>query len=423
MRFYWRRSEAIALVLAVVVLLCHPNPLNAQQSPSAACNPQMVEPITHVKIDRPFDAIPTRDGCWIFVSGGPARKIGVAVLRRTGGSIEQVRFLVMDSFNVEGPRIAFSSGLVLTHDEKILIGAARSGATFLDVERLISGQGDPVLGHLSHDIFGARAGGALIVNVTSDDKYLFISQESGAAISVVDLARARASSFRDTGAIIGSIPTGEAPISLVFSPDERYLYATSQGPPKGHGWPIDCRPQGKRTDPPDHVQGAIVVIDVERAKADPASSVMTSVRAGCNPVRLALSPDGGTAYVTARTDDALLAFDTQRIMTDAATAFIGRVPVGIAPVGVAVIDGGSKVVVANSNRFAGGSGDRSDLTVIDAKKIDTGASAVLGTIPAGAFPRQMHLTADGRTLLVTNANSGTLQVIDLTRLSLQPVKK
>ena len=47
-------------------------------------------------------------------------------------------------------------------------------------KKLISGQGDPVLGYLSHDIPNA---GAFIANVTSDDRYLFISHESGAAMT------------------------------------------------------------------------------------------------------------------------------------------------------------------------------------------------------------------------------------------------
>jgi DNA-binding beta-propeller fold protein YncE len=90
-------------------------------------------------------------------------------------------------------------------------------------------------------------------------------------------------------------------------------------------------------------------------------------------------------------------------------------PVGSAPVPVAVIDGGRKLVVGNSNRFAGGAEPQS-LTVLDTAKLAQGAAARLGTIPAGAFPREMAVSADGRTLFLTNFGSQTLQVIDVAHL-------
>jgi DNA-binding beta-propeller fold protein YncE len=372
-----------------------------------ACNQPLPQPITHIKIaDRPADPIPTRDGCWIFVSAARAAGgSGVAVLRRNPSSIDEVRFVP-----VQGSPF----GMVLTHDEKLLIAAAGAQVVFLDAGRLMSGQGSPVLGAMRHDAFN----GAIMVNVTSDDRYLFVSQEGNGTISVIDLVRAQATNF-SSASMIGSIPAGRAPISLVFSPDERYLYATSQEAPADLAWPIECRPQVNRADPPDHTQGAVLVIDVASAKSSPASSLVAAIRAGCNPVRLALSPDGRKAYVTARTDDAVHVFDTQGLLLDPAGALLGTVPVGAAPVGVAVFDGGRKVIAANSNRFAGASNVGQTLSVIDTQRIAEGAGAVLGTIPTGAFPRQAHVTADGRTLLLTNYDSGTLQVVDLERLPLK----
>jgi DNA-binding beta-propeller fold protein YncE len=322
-------------------------------------------------------------------------------LRRNRGVIEQARFA-----SVQGAPF----GMTLTHDEKLLIVAAGTQLAFLDVKKLISGEGNPVLGYFRDRTFA----GAIMVTVTSDDRYLFVSQENGSAISVIDLAKAQASGF-DNAVMIGSIPTALAPVSVVFSPDERYLYATSQEAHSSFRWPIECRPQVNRSDPPDHPHGVILVIDVARAKTTPASSVVGLAPGGCNPVRLALSPDGRTAYVTARTDDLLLAFDTGRILSDPKASLIGRVPVGTAPVGVAVADRGRKLVVANSNRFAGAPDGNQSLTVIDADKIASGAAAVLGTIPAGAFPRQLHVSADGKTVLLTNFASGTLQIVDLDR--------
>ena len=94
----------------------------------------MAAPITDLKVgDSPFDAIPTRDGCWIFVSAFRDSKSGVVVLRRTGGSIEEVRFVPTRD----------DSGMVLTHDERLLISAAERGAEFLDVEEADLRSGGP----------------------------------------------------------------------------------------------------------------------------------------------------------------------------------------------------------------------------------------------------------------------------------------
>jgi DNA-binding beta-propeller fold protein YncE len=170
-------------------------------------------------------------------------------------------------------------------------------------------------------------------------------------------------------------------------------------------------------------QGAILIVDVARAQSDPARSVVGAVPAGCSTVRLVLSPSGDRAYVTARNSNALLTFDTAKLLSDPAHARIGSVTLGTAPVGIAVIDSGRKVVVTNSNRFAGSSGDRQTLTVVDAAKIGSGESAILGSIPAGAFPREMRVTPDGATLIVTNFASSSIEVIDLARLPLTPPKR
>jgi DNA-binding beta-propeller fold protein YncE len=72
--------------------------------------------------------------------------------------------------------------------------------------------------------------------------------------------------------------------------------------------------------------------------------------------------------------------------------------------------------VTSSNRFEGSSSKNQDITVVDATRLAAGSGAVLGAIPAGAFPRQIHVTADGQTLLLTNFTSGSLEIIDVRRL-------
>jgi DNA-binding beta-propeller fold protein YncE len=386
------------------------------QQPATAndCNRPPSQPITFVDVpSNPFQALPSADGCWVFVSmpGGPARgqsKIGV--LRRAAGSLRLERVIPIDG----NP-----TGMVLTHDGRMLIVADGPRVAFIDIEKLTNTRGDAVLGYLDEP---GRLG-RIYANVTRDDKTLFVADENAQTISVIDLAKIRGSHFH-ASSIIGKVPTGTLPIALTFSPDEKLLYTTSQSAPKALNWPLECKREGgAATDTtPVTPQGAILVVDVARAQSDPAHSVIGAVPAGCSAVRLVLSPSGDRAYVTARNSNALLAFDRAKLTSDPAHARIGSVTVGTAPVGIAVVDSGRKLVVTNSNRFAGSSNDRQTLTVVDAVRIGSGDGAILGSIPAGAFPREMRVTPDGATLIVTNFASSSIEMIDLTRLPLAPPK-
>lgn len=377
------------------------------------CNQPTSQPIVHVALPgRPFQPLATSDGCWIFVtmSSTVASENGIAVLRRSGGRVSVARVV---------PFEGGATSLVMTHDGTLVMVAAGDRVVFLDPARLISGQRGAVLGSMI-DPAGA---GRVNLNVSPDDRYLFVSEERSAAIAVIDLGKARRTGFAPSS-VVGRIPVGNAPIALTFSGDGKLLYTTSQSAPVNLGWPISCRPEGSTaTTPVNHPFGGLIVVDVARAESDPAHSIVATVPAGCNPVRLVLSPSGDRAYVSARGDDALLVFDTKALTSDAAHALLAKVPVGTAPVGIVVVDDGKRVVVTNSNRFAGSAADHQDLTVIDASKVTSGAAAVVGSIPAGGFPRELRTTVDGRTLLLTNFTSKTLEIVDLDRLAQVTVKR
>ena len=74
--------------------------------------------------------------------------------------------------------------------------------------------------------------------------------------------------------------------------------------------------------------------------------------------------------------------------------------------------------MTNSNRY-GNSDASQSLTVIDTTKMGAGANAVLGTVPVGVFPRELSVTSDQRTLLLTNFGSKTLAIMDAARLPLK----
>jgi DNA-binding beta-propeller fold protein YncE len=375
--------------------------------PIADCNAPARDAITTLDVPgSPFQALPSADGCWIFVSLTTANQArgGVAVVRRDAGKVSVDRVL-----DVTGN----PTGMQLTHDGRLLIVASGERLAFVDVERVRSGRGNPVLGYLDEP--GTL--GRIYVNVTGDDRYAFVADEHASTVTVVDIAAARMSRF-DKSAIVGKVPTGSLPISVTFSPDGKLLYVTSQTAPAALGWAAECPREGAAAGDGALVnpQGSILVVDVARATQDPPHSVVAAVRAGCSPVRLVVSPGGDRVYVSARNSNELLVFDRAKLLADGGHSLVATVPVGTAPVGIAVVDSGRTIVVTNSNRFGGTRAeDKPSLSVIDASKAGEGASAVIGSIPSGDFPREMRVTSDGKTLVLTNFGSHTIELVDLAR--------
>jgi len=357
----------------------------------ASCIAPPKDAVTFVQTPgAPFTAIPSADGCWVFVSLTSTREI--AAFRRDGGELK-LQYTV--------PLHEAPTGMVLTHDGQLLLAATGDSVTAVDVIALTRGNDHPSV----YTIRGDQFDGAIYVNVTHDDGYLFVANERGGTITVVNLKQARASGFKSSG-IIGNIPAGEAPIAVTLSPDDKRLYSTSERA-SGH-----LAAGGARCD--TEAPGEIEVIDVVRAEKDPAHSVLSLVPGGCEPVRLVLSDDGAIAYVTARGEDKVLAFDTGRLESDSARALLGQVPAGAAPVGLAI--GAGRLIVASSNRF-GASSAPQRLTILDSNwQTWRHGSVLTAEVRAGSFPREERLSPDGKTVYVTNFTSNQLEMVDLTRL-------
>lgn len=207
--------HAAALVVASVSVAV------AQPAASkSGCNQAASEPVTTVKLPgHPFTIVPTSDGCWLFVSltSVDPHSNGVAVLRRSAGTITVERLYPIEAQKNRAPLRAGPSGMVMTHDGQLLIAA-------------------------------------------SDD-------------------------------------------DVLFSPDEQWLYTTSEVAPASWQWPIACPPdRADRAKYPnlEVPEGAVIVVDVRRAFSDPANAVAAKVPAACSPVRLAISGQGDSLWVSAR---------------------------------------------------------------------------------------------------------------------------
>ena len=284
-------------------------------------------------------------------------------------------------------------GDTITRDGRYVLAADDGGAVVIDAHRAEQGRGGAVVGHLRAPGGGA---GAIEVATSADGRFAFVTLEGSGRMAVFDLSAALADHFR-TSSFVGDVPLGIAPVGMALSPDGRWLYATSElGAPSAR-------------------YGSLKVIDVHTAETHPARAVVATAVAGCGPVRVAASSDGRTVWVTARESDVLLAFSAAKLRTDPAHALRADVRVGEAPVGLALVDHDSRVVVADSNRF-GARGARSELTVVNAAAALAGRPAVVGSLPAGLFPREMAVEPGGRTLLVGNFQSRQLEAVDITRL-------
>jgi DNA-binding beta-propeller fold protein YncE len=336
----------------------------------------------------PFGVVTAARGHWAFVSAtdGSGRGGSVAVYQTGSAAPRLVRTIPL-------PAAALPLGEALAPDGRYLLVASQSGAVVISVARAESGRPDAVVGTLT----SPNGFEAIEVAVSPDGRYAFVSLESSFKIAVFRLHQALTRGFGPSD-FAGLIPTGEAPVGLAFSPGGRWLYSTSELAAQASGG-----------------QGSLSVISVPRAETHPARSVVTTVKAGCSPVRVITSADGAVVWVTARASDALLAFSAARLLSDPGQARLAEVQVGEAPVGLALVDGGRRLVAADSDRF-GLRGGQANLAVVSVAAALADRPAVLGYVKSGLFPRQMALEPGGRILLVTNFASGQLEAVSLAGL-------
>jgi DNA-binding beta-propeller fold protein YncE len=328
---------------------------------------------------QPFGVATTADGRWSFVDLLGGR---VEVLSDAAFAPSAVRTLTVPADAV---------GNSITRDGRyLLVADGNDGATVVSVAGAVAGASGAVLGTLKEPREPRLGHGAAIEVASSlNGRYVFVSIESGKAIAVYDLRDALRARFRTSG-YLGSVPLGIAPVGVAFSPNGRWLYATSELARRGSQ------------------KGTLSVISVAEAERHPARAVLATVPAGFSPVRVAVSSDGSVVWVTARGSDQLLAFAAKKLRSNPAHALLDAVRVGRGPVGLALVADGRQVIVADRAQ--------SRLTVVSTTAVLAHRPAVIGTIPGGSQPREMALEPNGNTLLVGNFSSDQLEAVDVAKL-------
>jgi DNA-binding beta-propeller fold protein YncE len=285
-------------------------------------------------------------------------------------------------------------GMSLSENGRLLAAANDSGASIFSVSRMEQSTSRSSSWLLGSFVSGGH--GAIETTFSHDGHYVFVTLEDSDQIAVFNLREAQRHTF-DPADFAGAIPLGVAPVGMAVSPNGRYLYATSE--------------TASSTD----TEGTLTTIDIRRAERDPSHSVISTVWAGCSPVRVAASST--SVYVTARGSDALGAFSAADLVTDPGSAMTGQIAVGESPVGLALVAHDSEVVIADSNRFDA-SGVISNLAVVALK--GAASPKLLGYVDAGAFPRDMTVSPDGKTLIVSDFDAGDVEELALNTLPSAP---
>ena len=299
--------------------------------------------------------------------------------------------------------VSGGTGIALTHNGLyVLVTASSTAIIVVDAAKAASGSPEAVVGVLN----GTAAAGdsAIEVTISGHDNYAFVSQEygspqtsGGGTIEVFKLQRP-ATNGTVSGTSVGYLVLGDAVVGTALSPDGRILYATSELASS------------------NTTQGTLSVIDVEKLKTDPSKALISNVAAGCGPVRVLVSRDNQVVWVTARESNALLAFDASKLVSNQNEALLASVQVGTSPVGLMFAGvNESRILTANSNRFLYRNAT-TGLSVVDVDAAIRGEQANLGQIPTGLFPRELAISPDGKTILVTDYGSAMIQAVDVSNL-------
>ena len=289
-------------------------------------------------------------------------------------------------------------GLAITSDKHTLLVPVGLGAVAIDVQKAIVGEPEPIVGLLS----GTSAlNQSRQITLSADEQYLFVTQEAPTAydyyggIQSFHVERARNGSVMST--YLGYIQLGIAVVGSALSRDGSKLYVTSE------------------LEVLNKTQGTLSILDVETLKSEPSEALLRSVDAGCQPVRVAVSPNNKYVWVTARASNKLLAFDAEKLESNITSAtMVAEVQVGTSPVGLTFVHGGQYLVTADSNRnnytYA-----TSGLILVDVDAALEGTQ-IFPRMSTGLFPREFVASPDGKTLLVSTFDSHAIQALDVTDL-------
>jgi DNA-binding beta-propeller fold protein YncE len=353
-------------------------------------------------LEEPFGVAFSPDGKLLFVdstpaSGGPSlQDTEITTYAVTTSGLVDER-----SGTLPGPTLI---GMATNKKTDELAAAGGSGVSIFSMARLQQRNATPASSLVGS--FSTGGQGAIETTFSPDGDYVFVTLEDSQEIAVFDLQKARAQGFGPSD-LVGYVPLGLSPVGMAVSPNGRYLYATSEEFPSEQARSV----AGPGLSATTGVEGTLSTIDLDRAEQDPSNSVISTVWAGCSPVRVVAT--AASVYVTARGSDDLLAFSASDLVSNPASAWERSLRVGELPVGLSLVDDDKALVVADSNRFHV-QGSSANLAVVSAPS--PRSLRVDGFVGAGGFPRDMTESPNTRLLVLSNFDSGQVESLDLASL-------
>ncbi|MDA0710030.1 MAG: beta-propeller fold lactonase family protein [bacterium] len=199
---------------------------------------------------------------------------------------------------------------------------------------------------------------------------------SGSPVAYVALREAQVISVIDTGPgkEVARIATGETPLSVLMTPDERYLFVANTGS--------------------DAVSDNQITV-IETA----THQVAKTISVGTSPLDLAISADGRTVYVTNSQGRSVSVIDVGRLEE---SARLNVATTGEGPFGIAVSKDGTQLYV-------------SDIDANAVRVINATTGAVQALISVVGSPRSLALSPDGNWLYVAGFDGNIGFVNTLTR--------
>jgi secreted PhoX family phosphatase len=285
-------------------------------------------------------------------------------------------------------------GEAITADGRYLLVAANSGAVVISIAEAKQRAVNPVVATLT----SPHGSSAVGVTTSSDGRFAFVTLQSTDNLAVFKLRNAIAHGFAPSD-FVGYVPFKQQPVGITSSPDGKWLYVTGMLPGNGD----------------DPGEGTLSVLSLHGAEVNPGTAVKSVATAGCQPARVITSADGSVVWVTARQSNALLGFSAAKLRSSPAHSLIAKVAVGPNPIGLSFVNGGKRIVVADSdlNTLPAAS---PGVAVVSTSDALAGKSALLGFVPSGMVPRQFAVEPGGKTLLVTVEGSHQLQAIHVADL-------
>lgn len=361
---------------------------------SAASAPTLKVPSTDTTVvgGNPFSVQVTKDGKVVFAITPTTLNV---LLKGPGRTLTLSHSYLVASSGM------FMNGGVLTNDEKYLLVAGGDGIYVFNVFDAESGIG-PLIGMLTVPGIDHGGGSSVEVVLSPDNQFAFVTVKARNVLAVFNLRKALVDGAFGSAAFVGQVPLGIQPVGMALSPGGKWLYVTSYSA-------RDSSATG---------QGLLSVLDVTKAETDTSASVVAQTAAGCGPARVITSKNGQMVWVTARFSNALLGFSASLLRSAPHRSLIAKVAVGQTPIGLALVNGGTRMIVADTDQSQSPGPPVHNPNAHNLAVVNVAAAkpALLGFIRTGKLPREFATIPGGRYLLVTDNGSGQVQVLDLSKL-------